>query len=122
MRSETLPIDTPSIARSFSTISSPCATEEAATVTSIRSASRPEAVTSRPVTDPPEDSTAVVIALTALPRAGTSSRTVIELETLGTVAIDASFFRLSRRLNILLKASPAHARPRSSHLPRDSQK
>jgi hypothetical protein len=30
----------------------------------------------------------VVIALTALPRAGTSSRTVIELETLGTVAID----------------------------------
>ncbi len=88
VRSETLPIVTPSIVRSFSTISSPCATEVAATVTSIRSASRPEDVTSRPVTEPPEDSTAVVIALTALPVAGTSSRTVIELETLGTVAID----------------------------------
>jgi hypothetical protein len=40
------------------------------------------------VTEPPEDSTAVVIELTAVPVAGTSSRTVIELETLGTVAID----------------------------------
>ncbi|GAA1384398.1 hypothetical protein GCM10009639_05820 [Kitasatospora putterlickiae] len=30
----------------------------------------------------------MVIALTALPLAGTSSRTVIEFETLGTVAID----------------------------------
>jgi hypothetical protein len=36
------------------------------------------AVTSRPVTEPPEDSTAVVSCETAVPLAGTSSRTVIE--------------------------------------------
>ena len=47
-------------------------------VTSIRSFSWPEAVTSRPVTEPPWDSTAVVIWETAVPLAGTSSRTVIE--------------------------------------------
>jgi hypothetical protein len=57
-------------------------------VTSIRSRSWPDAVTSRPVTEPPEDSTAVVIELTALPRAGNSIRTVIEFDTLGAVAID----------------------------------
>jgi hypothetical protein len=45
------------------------------------------------MTEPPEDSTAVVIELTALPVAGTSSRTVIEFETLGTVAMGRSFFR-----------------------------
>ena len=56
-------------------------------VTSIRSVSWPEAVTSRPVTEPPEDSTAVVSWLTAVPLAGTSSRTVIEYETLGAVAM-----------------------------------
>ncbi len=47
-------------------------------VTSIRSFSWPEAVTSRPVTEPPGDSTAVVSWETAVPLAGTSSRTVIE--------------------------------------------
>ncbi len=47
-------------------------------VTSIRRASWPEAVTSRPVTEPPWDSTAVVSWETAVPLAGTSSRTVIE--------------------------------------------
>ncbi|GAA2460241.1 hypothetical protein GCM10010388_59390 [Streptomyces mauvecolor] len=56
-------------------------------VTSIRSFSWPEAVTSRPVTDPPEDSTAVVSWETAVPLAGTSRRTVIEYETLGAVAM-----------------------------------
>ncbi|GAA4695780.1 hypothetical protein GCM10023324_58310 [Streptomyces youssoufiensis] len=39
------------------------------------------------MTDPPEDSTAVVSWLTAVPLAGTSSRTVIEYETLGAVAM-----------------------------------
>ncbi|GAA3061012.1 hypothetical protein GCM10020000_50170 [Streptomyces olivoverticillatus] len=41
------------------------------------------------MTDPPEDSTAVVSWLTAVPPAGTSSRTVIEYETLGAVAMAA---------------------------------
>ena len=92
VRSETLPRTTPSMARSSSTISSACEVEEAAIVTSIRSFSWPEAVTSRPVTEPPEDSTAVVSWLTAVPLAGTSSRTVIEYETLGAVAM-AEFLR-----------------------------
>ncbi|GGN57791.1 hypothetical protein GCM10012285_53520 [Streptomyces kronopolitis] len=39
------------------------------------------------MTEPPEDSTAVVSWLTAVPLAGTSSRTVIEYETLGAVAM-----------------------------------
>ncbi|GAA0453536.1 hypothetical protein GCM10010361_17050 [Streptomyces olivaceiscleroticus] len=47
------------------------------------------------MTDPPEDSTAVVSWLTAVPLAGTSSRTVIEYETLGAVAMaDFLCFRL----------------------------
>ncbi|CAM5734043.1 hypothetical protein SALBM311S_05211 [Streptomyces alboniger] len=78
VRSETLPSVTPSMPRSCSTISSAWAVEVAAMVTSIRSFSWPEAVTSRPVTEPPWDSTAVVIWETAVPPAGTSSRTVIE--------------------------------------------
>lgn len=64
-------------------------------MTSIRSFSWPEAVTSRPVTEPPEDSTAVVSWETAVPLAGTSSRTVIEYETLGAVAMAESFAFLS---------------------------
>lgn len=64
--------------RSCWTISSAWAVEDAAMVTSIRSFSWPEAVTSRPVTEPPWDSTAVVIWETAVPLAGTSRRTVIE--------------------------------------------
>lgn len=64
--------------RSCSTISSAWAVEPAAMVTSMRSLSWPEAVTSRPVTEPPADSTAVVSCETAVPPAGTSSRTVIE--------------------------------------------
>ncbi|CAM5601141.1 hypothetical protein SCALM49S_08736 [Streptomyces californicus] len=79
VRSETLPRLTPSMPRSCSTISSAWAVEPAAMVTSIRSLSWPEAVTSRPVTEPPADSTAVVsLRKTAVPPAGTSSRTVIE--------------------------------------------
>ncbi|GAA3864604.1 hypothetical protein GCM10022227_22290 [Streptomyces sedi] len=53
----------------------------------MRSFSWPDAVTSRPVTEPPEDSTTVVSALTAVPLAGTSSLMVIEYETLGAVAM-----------------------------------
>ncbi len=64
-------------------------------VTSIRSFSWPEAVTSRPVTEPPDDSTAVVSWETAVPLAGTSSLTVIEYETLGAVAMAESFAFLS---------------------------
>ena len=56
----------------------------AAQVTSIRSRSWPEAVTSSAVTAPPACSTAVVSWLTAAPPAGTSSRTVIEYDTEGT--------------------------------------
>ena len=83
------------MSRRPSTISSACAVEEAAIVTSIRSFSWPEAVTSRPVTEPPEDSTAVVSWETAVPLAGTSSLTVIEYETLGAVAMAESFAFLS---------------------------
>ncbi|GAA0608886.1 hypothetical protein GCM10010394_43390 [Streptomyces crystallinus] len=39
------------------------------------------------MTEPPEDSTAVVSWETAVPLAGTSSLTVIEYETLGAVAM-----------------------------------
>ncbi|GAB2931741.1 hypothetical protein GCM10027028_33990 [Streptomyces sundarbansensis] len=47
------------------------------------------------MTEPPEDSTAVVSWETAVPLAGTSSRTVIEYETLGAVAMAESFAFLS---------------------------
>jgi len=47
-------------------------------VTSMRSLSCPEAVTSRAVTMPPASSTQVVSRLIAVPPAGSSSRTVIE--------------------------------------------
>ena len=78
VRSETLCTATPSIPRSATTIWSACAVSEAAQVTSIRSRSCPEAVTSRAVTMPPASSTQVVSRLIAVPPAGTSSRTVIE--------------------------------------------
>jgi hypothetical protein len=55
----------------------------AAQVTSIRSRSWPDAVTSSAVTRPPACSTAVVSLLTVEPPAGTSRRTVMEYETLG---------------------------------------
>ena len=66
-----------------------CSVSLAAQVTSIRSRSWPDAVTSSAVTIPPACSTAWVSWLTALPRAGTSSRTVMEYEMLGTVTMPA---------------------------------
>ena len=57
---------------------SACAVSEAAQVTSMRSLSWPDAVTSRAVTMPPASSTQVVSLLIAVPPAGSSSRTVME--------------------------------------------
>ena len=87
VRSLTLSIATPSTPRSASTSASAWSVSRAAIVTSTRMRSWPEPVTSSAVTTPPADSTMVVSSLTALPRAGTSSRTVIEYDTLGRVAI-----------------------------------
>ena len=70
--------ETPSIADSAATIASACSVSRAAQVTSTRSRSWPNGVTSSAVTAPPTCSTAWVSSLTALPRDGTSSRTVIE--------------------------------------------
>ncbi|GAA2674759.1 hypothetical protein GCM10009864_52390 [Streptomyces lunalinharesii] len=71
------------------------------------------------MTDPPEDSTAVVSWLTAVPLAGTSSRTVIEYETLGAVAM-ADFLCFpwfgSKRLRDSGVPEPERV-VRSSHLP-----
>jgi hypothetical protein len=78
VRSDTLPIETPSTAARAVVICSACAVSLAAQVTSMLSRSCPDAVTSRAVTTPPTCSTAEVSRLTALPRAGASSRTVIE--------------------------------------------
>src|SRR5215470_2797195 len=65
------------------TISSACSVSRAAQVTSTRSCSWRNGVTSSAVTAPPACSTAWVSSLTARPRDGTSSRTVIEYDTLG---------------------------------------
>ena len=62
---------------------SACSVDDAAQVTSIRSRSAPEAVTSRAVTMPPASSTAAVSWPTPEPDEGSSSRTVIEYEMLG---------------------------------------
>jgi hypothetical protein len=75
-----------------STSSSACAVSRAAAVTSTRSRSGPEAVTSRPVTRPPLFSMTPVSSLTAVARAGRMRRTVMELETEGTAVMPA-FFR-----------------------------
>ena len=85
VRSETFPIVTPSTCASASVSRWACSVSLAAQVTSICSRSCPDAVTSSAVTMPPACSTACVSWLTALPRAGTSSRTVIEYEMLGTL-------------------------------------
>ena len=69
---------TPGTLRIAATSSSACSVSRAAQVTSIRSRSCPEAVTSSAVIAPPACSTAVVSWLTAAPPAGTSRRTVIE--------------------------------------------
>ncbi|GAA2954226.1 hypothetical protein GCM10010518_45940 [Kitasatospora cinereorecta] len=60
------------------------------------------------MTEPPEDSTAVVSWETAVPLAGTSSLTVIEYETLGAVAMAESFAFLS-----FITAHAAGASPRT---------
>ena len=78
VRSETLPITTPGTLRIAATSSSACSVSRAAQVTSMRSRSCPEAVTSSAVIAPPACSTAVVSWLTEAPPAGTSRRTVIE--------------------------------------------
>src|SRR5512133_435370 len=83
VRSLTLSITTPATLRMASTSCSECAVSRAAHVTSMRSRSCPEAVTSSAVTAPPACSTAVVNWLTEGPPAGTSKRTVIEYETEG---------------------------------------
>ena len=76
-------------------MASACAVSLAAQVTSTRSQARP-AVTSSAVTTPPACSTARVISLTARPRDATSSRTVIEYETLGAIATSVPAFPGSR--------------------------
>src|SRR6476646_6580184 len=96
VRSLTLPISTPSTERIASTISSACAVSRAAAVTSTRSRDAPDAVTSRPVTSPPLRSIAVVSSLTAVARAGSWRRTVIELETEGAAVIAAIFATTGR--------------------------
>ncbi|GAA1597883.1 hypothetical protein GCM10009731_58690 [Streptomyces globosus] len=70
------------------------------------------------MTDPPDDSTAVVSWETAVPLAGTSRRTVIEYETLGAVAMAvfpllSLFSRLCTGPLLLRAAGPV---VRSSHL------
>ena len=54
-------------------------------MTSICSRFRPEAFTSSAVTTPPAFSIAPLSSLTAVERAGSSSRTVMEDDTLGTL-------------------------------------
>ena len=60
-------------------------------MTSIRSWSTPDAVTSSAVTMPPAASTTLVSWLTAVPPAGTTSRTVIEYETDGVETMSTSW-------------------------------
>src|ERR1035437_291398 len=83
VRSLTLPISTPSTVPISATISSTCSLPRVAMVTSTCSRRGPEAVTSSPVTSPPMVSIAAVSSLTAVARAGSSSRTVMEFETEG---------------------------------------
>ena len=78
---------TPSTRASASVSCWACSVSLAAQVTSICSRSCPDAVTSSAVTIPPASSTAWVSWLTAFPRAGTSSRMVMEYEMLGTLAM-----------------------------------
>ncbi|GAA2396342.1 hypothetical protein GCM10010420_22560 [Streptomyces glaucosporus] len=67
------------------------------------------------MTEPPEDSTAVVSWLTADPPAGTSRRMVIEYETLGAVAMAGSS-TFPWCSDVGPAAGPGHV-TRSSHLP-----
>ena len=85
MRSDTLPTTTPSTAASAAAICSACSASGAAHVRSTCMRSPPAAVTSNAVTMPPTDSTAAVSWLAGSPSAGTSRRTVIEYDALGTI-------------------------------------
>src|SRR5262245_14779745 len=73
--------------RIASTRWSACAVSTPWHVTSTRNPSCPDALTPSAATTPPADSTTWVSRLASLPRAGASSRTVIEYETLGTLGI-----------------------------------
>ncbi len=77
-RSDTLPSSTPSSVRSAAASSSACSAPRVAAVTSIARRSEPEAVTSSAVTIAPTFSISVVSSLTAVGRAGSSSRMVTE--------------------------------------------
>ena len=83
VRSLTRSTTTPASARRASTISAACSSPRVAHVTSTPMRSWPDVVTSRAVTIPPACSIAVVSSLTAVGRARTSSRTVMDEETLG---------------------------------------
>ena len=89
-RSDTLPMRTPASPRSAATTASACSPPLVAQVTSTWMRSIPEAVTSSAVTRPPAASMAWVSSLTPVARAGMSSRTVIDEETLGAEGIAPS--------------------------------
>src|SRR5690606_37788516 len=128
VRSLTLWILTDSICSSAAAIASACWVSRVAIVTSMRSVSWPAVLTSRAVTTPPAFSTTWVIWLTALPPAGTSSRTVMEYDTLGTLATaTAPSVRVPHVPRASLRSGAAGrdgasggrgpARARGSHLP-----
>src|SRR3954452_14660953 len=112
VRSLTRPISTPWSARIPSTSALACSTSRAAQVRSTRTRDGPEAVTSRAVTRPPPFSTTAVSSLTAVGRAGSSRRTVIEYETLGADGMATS---LGTAWRPILPHSPA---PRGLTSPR----
>src|SRR6185437_9820087 len=87
VRSLTLCTETPGIAAIAATSDSACAVSVAAQVTSTRSIPRLPELTSSAVTTPPACSTARVISLTARPCDATSSRAVIEYDTLGAMVM-----------------------------------
>src|SRR4051794_18360231 len=90
VRSETRSTTMPSSPRSAAAIASACSLPRVAHVTSTRTRSAPDAVTSSAVTMPPSDSIRPVSSLTARGRAGSSSRIVIEEETLAPFAMPPS--------------------------------
>src|SRR4051795_6142377 len=97
VRSETRSTTTPSRPRSASGIVSACSFPRVAQVTSTRTRSAPDAVTSSAVTIPPSDSIRPVSSLTARGRAGSSSRIVTEEETLAPFAMAPSCPRSAAR-------------------------
>src|ERR1700734_3504467 len=92
VRSLTLCTETPGIAAIAATSDSACAVSVAAQVTSTRSIPRLPELTSIAVTTPPACSTVRVISLTARPCEATSSRAVIEYDTLGAMVTSVTAF------------------------------